>query len=683
MNKLYQWVDWFEELARNIADNDHEYLVERAKQVEWKSPNYQWQDFRLFKYGEENVDPFSFIYTLASLNSKASFKRVLEDITDVFKLNQKLNLDQSKIDFVIPTPLSIATLFHSGYEFNPQLLRKFFNVAVKRPESIDHALFNNILALKGVGTRSLTQALFLISPRKFLPIDDRFARTFSGKYTVPRRESDFTWSRYTQTRADVKKEFECEFFEVDHWLYLISSIVQGNSSLYQLTIDETKDSIWTEWSNESYVRINSQNKDFDRLKQGDVLLVRQGARRNKGIGIVLSKEIEGTNDAGSIVQVVWMNKRETVSDSEHISDGFSLAGKVEAVFRDESAYKLNFEILDRVISPPPAPPTDDIVSVDTISQYHRNQIFFGPPGTGKTFAAEAMAVKIIDGEQEDSQKVRVRYKKLLSDGRIKFVTFHQNYAYEDFIEGIRPKLDKTEDGTNIEYERKEGLFKSLCEKAKRDQNRAYVLIIDEINRGNISKIFGEMITLIEDSRRLGAAHETEATLPISGDRFGVPRNLYIVGTMNTADRSIQLLDTALRRRFHFEELMPAPIHSKLSKDVEGVDLRALLLAMNERISVLHDREHQIGHTYFFDVNSVQELADCFKFKVFPLLQEYFFDDWSKIRTVLGKNGFVFEKDVQKLNLGEEFQEQSETVYERISLNDETWTNPEQYKQIYK
>jgi len=182
---------------------------------------------------------------------------------------------------------------------------------------------------------------------------------------------------------------------------------------------------------------------------------------------------------------------------------------------------------------------------------------------------------------------------------------------------------------------------------------------------------------------LGSEHETHATLPSSFTRFGVPDNVYIIGTMNTADRSIQLLDTALRRRFHFEELMPDPSHSKLSNFIEGISLSAILTAMNERIAALRDREHQIGHTYFLHLDSIEELAACFKHKVFPLLQEYFFDDWAKIRIVLGNNDFIRERDITKLKLGEEFEEQGEIVYERISLNNEIWAEPEQYRKIYE
>ena len=278
-----------------------------------------------------------------------------------------------------------------------------------------------------------------------------------------------------------------------------------------------------------------------------------------------------------------------------------------------------------------------------------NQILYGSPGTGKTYTTINKALEILAnyGEIEkipdNRQKQKEIFDTFVAKGQIEFVTFHQSYGYEEFVEGIKPSV---KNGTVI-YETKNGVFKNLCKKALEGKDKPYILIIDEINRGNIAKILGELITLIEPSKRIGKSERLQLTLPYSGESFGVPRNLYIVGTMNTADRSIALLDTALRRRFEFVEMMPDSEYlkdKKISDSGNTIELDRLLESMNNRIEFLLDREHTIGHSYFMDVESIEDLRKVFKNKIIPLLQEYFYDDYAKIIAVLNDNGMIKEKN---------------------------------------
>ncbi|GAA5106389.1 hypothetical protein GCM10023211_06110 [Orbus sasakiae] len=205
-------------------------------------------------------------------------------------------------------------------------------------------------------------------------------------------------------------------------------------------------------------------------------------------------------------------------------------------------------------------------------------------------------------------------------------------------------------------------------KPSKDKKQNFVLIIDEINRGNVSQIFGELITLIEDDKRLGNSEALTVTLPYSKQKFGVPNNLYIIGTMNTADRSVEALDTALRRRFCFTEMRPQPAllnaEQHNSTEVKQFPLNEILSTINKRLEILLDRDHQIGHSYFMNIQHLDELCDVFNNNVIPLLQEYFFNDYAKIGLVLG-NGFV-EKiniDTHQNNIFAEFDDEHDTAYQ--------------------
>lgn len=266
-------------------------------------------------------------------------------------------------------------------------------------------------------------------------------------------------------------------------------------------------------------------------------------------------------------------------------------------------------------------------------------IYYGAPGTGKT--------RFVQDEI---------YSKYSESNR-QFTTFHQSYSYEDFVEGLKPILD--DDNDSVRYRIEPGVFFEACERAamlagydslddcisdtntgRADKfhnaelaNKTVLLCIDEINRGNVASILGDLISLIEPSKRLGAGeHEMIVTLPYSKKPFGVPANLFIVGTMNTADRSIQLLDSALRRRFRFVEFGPdysAPFKSPIAISI--------LRRLNARIRSVLNKDNQVGHSYLLNAENDRQIVEAIITKILPLLEEYFYNDIQKVRFVLNEN----------------------------------------------
>ncbi|MDD5092369.1 MAG: AAA family ATPase [Candidatus Wallbacteria bacterium] len=468
-----------------------------------------------------------------------------------------------------------------------------------------------------------------------------------------------------------------------------------------------------------------------------------------------------------------------------------------------------------------------------------------PPGTGKTYATIDRALGIVGSSAVEDKGAA--FNELIRLGRISFITFHQSFSYEDFIEGIKPALDKDETGKGLCYTLEDGVFKTICINAKfalysvlsekkvpglgynelfdafvsdlkskigteaaftsknggkislkkissnmnlivkpEDASRAYTVsrnrleklydafqsideikpidksirsiiggsnstcywavldqlkkfesssfqkiastdsitedleyeekkklvenfdfknldaetiekadkfavVIDEINRGNIAKIFGELITLIENDKRLGGQNHLTALLPYSKQSFDVPPNLYIIGTMNTADRSVEALDTALRRRFSFEEFMPdTSVIREINADgynaliEEGIDLCQMLETINNRIKLLYDRDHTIGHSFFLKVKEFEDLVRVFRDCIIPLLQEYFFSDWSKIQAVLGDQ-FIAGGEAKVTALHKSQKDLQEDIGEKIiyQLNPCSSWSKDSFKSIYE
>ena len=298
---------------------------------------------------------------------------------------------------------------------------------------------------------------------------------------------------------------------------------------------------------------------------------------------------------------------------------------------------------------------------DTDIAYPLNQIIYGAPGTGKTYNTVIRALEIVTGQKKplpaDKGLRQKKYAEYLAEfeakrDQIQFVTFHQSMAYEDFVQGIKPVIDNNNSGDSaqVQYEYADGIFKTIADTAKDNPDKNYVLIIDEINRGNISKILGELITLLEPSKRLGASEPLTLKLQYSQEDFGVSNNLYIIGTMNTSDRSIAALDVAIRRRFKFFPMRP---ETELVTNVSGINLNSIFEKMNRKIEILMDEDHMIGHSYLMNCKSIADVKDTWFNNIMPLMNEYFYGDWDKLKLVLGSD---FVLNIMQNDLPDEFRD---------------------------
>jgi len=368
-----------------------------------------------------------------------------------------------------------------------------------------------------------------------------------------------------------------------------------------------------------------------KMKIGDIIFARQAQSQLYIAGMVTSDySFDGNRESYQhIRRVRWLT-----TEQIEVPKAVELIPKALTdmsygwwlTYVDEISAKLGLD-LDNL---PPVPATSVGSRAPSMSK-PTNVILYGPPGTGKTFHTKEHAVSLCNGKATPAT-LKEDFARLVTDKRVAFVTFHQSYDYSDFIIGFKP----VPSANGMSFEVRKGVLMRLAEEAEKNPHLPYLLIIDEINRGNISKIFGELITLIEADKRRDGDFPIEVTLPCAykGNdgketcAFSLPSNVHLLGTMNTADRSIALLDTALRRRFKFVRKEPRP--ELLHAELDGVKLPALLTKLNGILTEAFSPDHQIGHAWLpmkFDAKSTAaDLVAAFEDKILPLLDEWYYDD---------------------------------------------------------
>lgn len=702
----FDWVGFYEEFSTKLLDYEDKRgeLVKKVKEIYHisglKMPTFE-KDNNLI-----DIDPFTVFGLFNKKLTDRNRIKILTAIAKLFDVKTKVPRRFNSLPVLNPQNANFYYFIGDRGEDDIDDLWNLYKSALtyaKRHTEVNLKIlskyFDLVINKKGIGNSKITMGLYWISPESFLNLDSRNEWYIykSGKIPqgiiqdLPKIEGKISAQDYFNIVKTLKKYLDDgkinskDFKELSHdaWLYSekvnkekiaaknskylgtepLDQDIQSNR--YWLYSPGERSCKWDEFYNSGIMAIgwgqigdlsNFDSKDdikkkmkevydenlsyrnsahatwqfANEMKNGDIIFVKKGMHQIVGRGIVIS-DYEFNNDRDdefkNIRQVEWTHKGEwehpgqaamkTLTDITPYTD---YVEKLNLLFEDESVEEI--EDVEKKI--PPYTKDDFLLDVFmseveydklvSILRYKKNIVLQGAPGVGKTFAAKRLAFSMMGVKDID---------------RVMMIQFHQSYSYEDFIMGFRPSTEG--------FELRRGAFYNFCKKAEIDGDNEYFFIIDEINRGNLSKIFGELFMLIENDKR-----GQSLQLLYSDEKFSIPRNIYIIGMMNTADRSLAMLDYALRRRFAFYELKPGFStegfieYQNTINNEEFNKLVTCVVSLNEEIR--NDESlgegFCIGHSYFCNLSEStvnnQVISGIIEYELIPLLKEYWFDDPSKL-----------------------------------------------------
>lgn len=656
METKYQWIPFYKSLAEKILgykDKKAE-LYNIIKELSKKEPLMKYLHFeRDDWWGPRNyeIDPFSIMAILNRQATEKSRSDLAKVFADTFNIKDPI---PEKFE-TIPVLNNLQSVFVAGKDELWELFIEAIKAADENSFSTDfYKAFDKAISIKGNGLASITITLYWIRPHTFMPLDSRSRTYISEKLNTKVPKYKCTGNEYVTFLYELKKEIEKQtpkltFLDVskEAWDYTNEPVINpkpvstnywwlnANPKIWKFSDipvgEEDFYSLYNEKGNK-----RKMFKNFLEAKKDEIVIGYEASPVMKIVAICrISKEQDGeriyfekTEDLRNSIDYSLLKEQPELEKMQYFKNS---QGSLYKLSQEE--YDIIMEIIQKhnsLSSPEDNVDVNKYTKEDFLNEVYiqeesynrlvsvlkrkKNIILQGAPGVGKTFAARRLAHSIIEAK---------------NDEQVAFIQFHQSYSYEDFMMGYKP------DGNGFKLEF--GIFYEFCKKASEQTDKDFFFIIDEINRGNMSKIFGELLMLIESDYR----RDEEVILAYNHMPFKIPDNLYIIGLMNTADRSLAMIDYALRRRFSFFEMNPAfdsDGFRSYQKSIDNAKFDELVLKINELNKEIETdnslgRGFCIGHSYLCNIKNCKDeiLKNIIEFDIIPMLKEYWFEDKNKVQ----------------------------------------------------